>query len=58
VGGGDAVPPSSEITMKMAALHSSETLVCTYCIVLYCIVFLFSPNIIYMIIDSSVCNIF
>jgi len=27
-------------------------------IVLYCILFLFSPNIILMIVDSSVCNIF
>jgi len=25
---------------------------------LYCIVFLFSPNIIHMTVDSSVCNIF
>jgi hypothetical protein len=27
-------------------------------IVLYCIVFLFSPNIMHMTVDSSVCNIF
>ena len=26
-------------------------------IALYCTVFLFSPNIIHMIVDSSVCNI-
>jgi hypothetical protein len=30
----------------------------SYLATLYCIVFLFSPNIIHMIVDSSVCNIF
>jgi len=37
---------------------SNKCLCATSYIVLYCIVFLFSPNIIHMIVDSSVCNIF
>ena len=38
--------------------NANKVLILFKYIVLYCILFLFSPNIIHMLVDSSVCNIF
>jgi len=48
----------SETTVTSYRLHDNTSHKAPIITLLYCTVFLFSPNIIHMIADSSVCNKF